>query len=115
MSRFLLLAYESPVAFTELSPEEAQSLLQRYIAWTERLRAGGHLLDSNKLKDGAGRAVRREGSEVVVRDGPYAETKEVIGGYWLIETRDYDGAVALARDCPHVDYAHLVIRQIDEL
>lgn len=115
MPRFMLLAYESPVAFTELSPEEAQAVLQRYIDWTERLRAGGHLLNNNKLKDGEGRAVRREGSEVVVRDGPYAETKEVIGGYWLIEAPDYAGAVALARDCPHVDYAHLVVRAIDEL
>ena len=115
MSRFILLAYQSPVAFAELSPEEAQTLLPRYLAWTDRLRSGGHLLNSNKLKDDEGRAIRREGSELVVRDGPYAETKEVIGGYWLIEAPDYDSAVALARDCPHVDYAHLVVREIDEL
>lgn len=115
MPRFLLLAYEAADVFADIAPEEAQAIIQRYVAWSEGLRAGGHLVYSNKLKDGEGRSVKRSGDEIVVRDGPYAETKEVIGGYWLIEAADYDAAVALAQDCPHVDFAPLVIREIDEL
>lgn len=115
MARFLMLAYENPDLFADVSPEEAQSIIQRYVAWSEGLRAGGHLIHSNKLKDGEGRSVQRSSDEIVVRDGPYAETKEVIGGFWLIEAADYAHAVDLARDCPHIDFAPLVIRAIDEL
>ncbi len=116
MPRYLLLAYEADDAFGDLAPEEAQAILQRYLAWSQGLRESGHLIHSNKLQDGTGRALRREaGGGLVVRDGPYAETKEVIGGFWLIEAADWDTAVELASGCPHVDFAPLVIRAIDEI
>lgn len=115
MPRFLLLAYESSDLFADVSPEQAQAIIQRYVAWSERLQAGGHLLHSDKLRDGEGRALHRENGRLMVRDGPFAETKEVIGGFWLIEAADYDAAIALAQDCPHVDLAQLVVRQVDEL
>jgi hypothetical protein len=115
MPRFLLLAYEAEDLFADISPEGAQAIIQRYIDWSTRLREGGHLIHSDKLRDGEGRALHREQGRLIVRDGPYAETKEVIGGFWLIQAADYDAAIALAQDCPHVDLAQLVIRQVDEL
>lgn len=115
MARFLILAYENADVFADVSPEQAQSIIQRYMAWSAGLREGGHLIHSDKLKDGEGRCVQRSGDEIVVRDGPYAETKEVIGGFWLIEAEDYDHALALTRDCPHIDFAPLVVRQVDVL
>jgi len=115
MPYFLLLPYDASESFADFSPEEMQALVGRYIEWTNGLRDRGILAGNNKLKDNEGRVLRREADQVVVRDGPYAETKEVIGGYWLIEAPDYDAAVALARDCPHVEFGTLEIRQVDDL
>lgn len=116
MPRYVLFAYETDDAFAAIAPEEAQAIIQRYIAWSERLREAGHMVGGNKLQDGVGRALSggADGG-VVVRDGPFAETKEVIGGYWLVEATDFDAVVELARDCPHVEYGTLVIRPIDEV
>lgn len=115
MPRYMLLPMDRPDPFDSLAPDEIQTILQRYIAWSDALRAGGRMLDGNKLVDNEGRVLRRDEGRIVVRDGPYAETKEVIGGYWLVQADSYDDAVSLARDCPHLDYGTLVIRQIEEM
>ena len=115
MAKFLLMAIEDPTRFEELSASEIQAIIQRYVAWTDGLRRGGHLVDSHKLRDGEGRVLRRTGGDVVVQDGPFTETKEVVGGYWLVQARDYDEVVHLARSSPHLDFGTVVIRQIEEL
>ena len=46
-------------------------------------------------------------------DGPFPETKEIIGGYFVIEAVDYDEAVELAKSCPHIDFGRIEIRQVD--
>jgi hypothetical protein len=51
----------------------------------------------------------------LVIDGPYSETKEIIGGYYVIEAPDYAGAVELLRDCPHLSYGKIEVRQHDEM
>jgi hypothetical protein len=116
MARYLMLAYETEDMFADIAPEAAQAIIQRYIAWSDGLREAGHMVGGNKLQDGVGRALKGgAGGAVVVRDGPFAETKEVIGGYWLIEAPDWDAVVELARGCPHVEFGTLVIRAIDEV
>jgi hypothetical protein len=51
-----------------------------------------------------------------VVDGPYSEAKEVLGGYFLVEAADYDAAVELSRDCPHLRYGRRIeLRQVDEI
>ena len=115
MPRFMLLPMDKPGEFSRLTPDEIQNLIQRYVAWTTRLRTGGQLLDGNKLREEGGRFMRKEEGRTVVRDGPFAETKEVIGGYWLVQADSYDGAVALAQDCPHLDFGTLIIREIEEM
>ncbi len=57
----------------------------------------------------------QKGNHTSVVDGPYSETKEIIGGYYLIEARDYDDAVATVRDCPLLGYGNFEVRQIDEM
>ena len=114
MPKFILLPMDKPADFAGLTPEEIQAIIQRYQAWSGKLRNGGHLLDSNKLRDAEGRVVRKVDGRTVVRDGPYTETKEVVGGYWLVQARDYDEVVALVEDCPHLEFGNLVIRQIEE-
>ena len=113
MPRFMLLPYERPDAFAKYGPEEMKEIVKRYSAWTARLRKKGRLQGGEKLRDGEGKVVRGVGKKRSVTDGPYVETKEVIGGFWLIEAADYDEAVELTADCPHLEFGTLSIRAID--
>ncbi len=116
MPSYMLLLYDNPTDFADLSPEEMQRILEQYQAWSEGRKAAGRLLGSDKLKDGEGRVMRSENGQVRVLDGPFSETKEVVGGYFTIQAADYDEAVGLARDCPHLGYGGMIeIREIDHL
>lgn len=77
-----------------------EEIIQKYIAWSIKLRENGHYVDANKLEDGVGR--RLVGRAGRVTDGPYVETKESIGGYYIIEAASLDEAVAIAKECPTV-------------
>lgn len=117
MSRFMLISLapaEIPADF-EITPEMIQTIISKYNAWTTKLQNQGCLLDVNKLRDSDGRVLRGYGEGQVVTDGPYAETKEVIGGYWLITASSYQEAVDLARDCPTLEFGGTIeVREIEE-
>lgn len=117
MARFLFLLHERPDAFDGLSPEEMQRIIERYRSWRDGIARRGPAVGGEKLADGEGRTLRRDGGADAVRviDGPYSETKEVVAGYFSIEAADYDQAVSLAETCPHLDYGTIEIRRIDEI
>lgn len=116
MAKYLILARDRGAeSFGSMSPAEMQAIIERYVAWSERLRAAGHLESSNKLRDGEGKVVSGDGDDLVVTDGPYSETKEVVGGYWLIEAKSYDQVVDLLSDSPHLEFGNLEVRAIEEL
>lgn len=115
MPKFLMVAMEKPGAFADVSPAEMQAIVQRYVAWSRAMRRAGQIVHSEKLKSDEGRAVRRRGSKIVVRDGPYSETKEVAGGFWLVKAKDYDAVVEIAKQSPHLDFGTLVISRVDDL
>lgn len=116
MPRYLLALYEEPANFQDFSPQELQGIVDRYSAWGRELEARGHLVASDKLQDGTGRVLRRDGGEVRVVDGPYSETKEILGGFFVLRAESYEQAVELARGCPHLEYSGTVeIREIDDL
>jgi hypothetical protein len=73
-------------------------MLERYLAWVKTLSDGGHLVGSYKLYDQTGARLTVRGGEVV--DGPFVETKEAIGGIFVIEAASLEQATALSRDCP---------------
>lgn len=113
MPKFMLLLHDDPLGFMSLSPEEMQKAIEKYIAWGDRLRAEGVILDGHKLSDQPGKVVRRAGGRVRATDGPHTESKEVLGGYYVIEAASYDDAVRRASDCPHLDFGSIEIREID--
>ncbi len=114
MPRYVLLLHDAPEALAALSPEQIQQVIQKYVAWGERLRVAGVLQGGEKLTDEPGRVMRGNGGQVRVTDGPYSETKEVLGGYYIVAADNYDRAVDLARDCPHFEYGGtLEVREID--
>lgn len=116
MPSYMLLLYGEPQVDPALSPEEMQSVIQKYYDWREKLQDEGKLIGSDKLKDGEGRVLRGHNGRMRVLDGPYSETKEVIGGYFAIRASDYDQAVEIAGECPHLAYGGTIeIREIDQL
>jgi len=112
MSRFLLLLRDDPSVFANLSPDQMQAIIKRYIAWGQRLREAKRVISSEKLRDGEGRVVARKDDKPLATDGPFAESRELVGGFYLIEARDYDEAVQLVADCPHLEFGSIEIRQI---
>ena len=109
MPQFVLLLHESEWHPESLSPDELQGLMGRYRAWFEKMRAVG----GSKLRDNEGRVLRRNGSGISVTDGPFAEAKEVLGGYMVVEAANYDEAVRLCQDSPHFELGSIEIRQIE--
>ena len=82
----------------EGSPEQMQQVLQKWMAWFKDLAEKGHLKDRGQPLERAGKLVK--GKTPTVTDGPFAEAKDVIGGYTLIEARDLDEALELSKGCP---------------
>lgn len=117
MPRFMLLLYDTPEsvqAFQNMGPADFQRIIAKYRAWGDRLRSDGLLVDSHKLTDDGGRWVTRGPKGARVSDGPFAETKEVLGGYYTIEATSYDEAIERAMsDCPHLEYGAVSVRQIE--
>ncbi len=114
MPAYMLLLYDGPANF-DFSPDEMQKIVEKYYGWRDELERSGKLITSDRLIDGEGRVVRRRNGEVRVLDGPFSETKEIIGGYFAIEAADYEEALAITRQCPHIDYGTVEIREIDQL
>jgi hypothetical protein len=115
MSRFVVLLRDDPSGFASLSPEEMQAVIEKYIAWSERLRSSGRLVLGEKLVDGAGRVTRGAVGAPVVSDGPYAESREIVGGLYIINAASYAEAEALLADCPHLMFGSIEIREIQDL
>jgi hypothetical protein len=80
------------------SPEQMQQMMQKWMAWMKDLGATGHLKDRGQPLERAGKLV--QGRQKTVTDGPFAEAKDVVGGYTLIEAEDLSEAVELSKGCP---------------
>lgn len=98
---FLFRATEADQREAMGTPERAQKSLEAWLAWIRNLEAKGHLKDRGRPLEVAGKVVRG-GKKLVVTDGPYAEAKDLLLGFIVIEARDLEEAVALAADNPMV-------------
>lgn len=113
MPTYMLLLHDDPGGFMSLSPEDMQKAIEKYIAWGNRLRAEGVILDGHKLKDEPGKVLRRVDGRPRTTDGPHTESKEVLGGYYVIRAESYEDAAARVSDCPHLDFGSIEVREID--
>jgi hypothetical protein len=114
MSTYMLVFHEKPASNDEISAEEIQAIIEKYKAWCDGLRDRKVLIGGEKLVDG-GRVMRREQGQVRVTDGPFAESKEVIAGYVAIKADSYEKAVELSRDCPHLEFGTIEIREVHDV
>jgi hypothetical protein len=112
MDNYLIILHESDNIPQQLSPEEMQAIVARYKAWGQRLRDSGSFVGSNKLEN-SGRVLRGSNGKLSITDGPFAETKDVLGGYFLVQAKDYEHAVELCHGSPHLDYGAVEIRRIE--
>jgi len=96
-----------------LSPEKMQEIAGEWMAWFKRLTDQGTATAGNPL-EAAGKVVSGKGGRVVA-DGPFAEAKEAIGGYFLLNVSTLDEAVAIAKECPGLPYgAKVEVRPVME-
>jgi hypothetical protein len=112
--KFICLGYADLNQLQKSSPQELSALMEECFAYDDALRAGGHFLggEALQLPDQA-RTVRMREGKVVVTDGPYAETKEQLGGILLLEARDLEHAVALMSRHPGVKFGPFEVRPAD--
>jgi hypothetical protein len=96
------------------SPAQAEQQMQKWVAWMEELGKKGHLKDRGQPLEAEGKVVR--GKQKVVTDGPYTESKDLVGGYTLVEAKDLAHAAELSKGCPIFDSGGLVeVRPVMEM
>ena len=113
MAKFMLLIRGGDDATRDYTPEQYQQVIQRYIDWSGRLRAEGRNHGADELKPGGVTVRARDGRPAI--DGPYPETKEAIGGYFIISADDLSHAATIATACPVLGHGGCVeVREISE-
>lgn len=114
MAQYMLLLYNNPANYTKLTSPEGQKVMEKYFAFGQKLRSKNQWISSHKLADDPGRIMRSKNGKTVTTDGPYSETKEWLGGYYLIEAPNYDAAVEISRECPILEHGGTVeVREVD--
>jgi hypothetical protein len=99
-----------------LSDTESQALDDESLAYDETLRKGGHLLAAQALQSvQTARTVRIRNGKILVTDGPFAETREQIGGFLLIEAQDMNEAIQLVAKTPVIRLGNIEVRPVKEL
>src|SRR4051812_4052029 len=114
--RYALLICTEEKAMAEATPDEAAASTAEYMAWGERMGARGLLQGGERLRPtGDATTVRVRDGEVVASDGPFAETKEQIGGFYIVEARDLDEAIEIAAKIPAASNGSVEVRPIWEM
>ena len=114
MAKYVLMLRDKGT-YDSLSPEAMQKIFERFRTWSGKLRESGKIVGGEKLRDRQGRVVRRNGSKTAVTDGPFAEAKEIIGGFFILDAKNYEEAVSLSDGCPHLDYGSIEVREIEPM
>ena len=111
--KYLLMIYGNEAAIKAASKADSDQMLAAYGAYTEAMKKAGVHVDSNRLRPTAsGTTVRVANGKTEVLDGPYAETKEQLGGYYMIEVPDLDAALSWAARCPAASHGAVEVRPL---
>ena len=113
--RYLCLAYEEENKLKDLSRSEWDSLRGETLSYLEDLRSRGHIITAEALQSArTATTVRVRGGRVSLTDGPFAETKEHLGGFFLITARDLNEAIQVASRWPSARLGSIEVRPIEE-
>ena len=112
--RYLLLIYSEETR-TAPDPGEAEKVMNEYWAYSEAIEKAGISKGGDALQESStATTVRVKDGQRTVTDGPFAETREVLGGYYLIDVPDLDAAIEWAERCPGSKYGSVEVRPIME-
>jgi len=113
--KFICLGFHDETNWAEMSESDRSSFMEQCFAYDDELRRGGHFLGGEALRPARnGATVRYRSGQVVVTDGPYAETKEQLGGILFLEARDLNHAIQLLAKHPGVRAGGFEIRAANE-
>ena len=111
--KYMLLIFGNEANVASATPEQNNQMLAAYGAYGEALRKAGAMVDGNRLQPVASATtVRVADGKTQVLNGPYAETKEQLGGYYLIEAADLDVAISWAARCPGASHGTIEVRPV---
>jgi hypothetical protein len=111
--QYLLMAYVDEAAWPKMTRTEQEQGAAAYMAYAEALTKAGVLKGSNRLQpSSAGTTVRMANGKPQVLDGPYADSKEQFGGYFLIDVSDLDSAISWASRCPAAAHGVVEVRPL---
>jgi hypothetical protein len=111
--QYLLMLYVNEGGFSKLSKAEQEEGVAAYSAYMEALSKSGNLLGSNRLQSSSrATTVRVQNSKPQVLDGPYADSKEQVGGYFLVDVPDLDAAISWAARCPASSHGAVEVRPV---
>jgi hypothetical protein len=111
--QYMLMIYGNEAGMQSASKADAERMLAAYGAYTQAMKSAGILVAGGRLKPStAASTVRVADGKTKVLDGPYAETKEQLGGYYLIEVPDLDAALSWAARCPGASHGTIEVRPI---
>ena len=113
--RYLLSIYVDESRFANATPEERERMSNAYVEFTDTVEAAGVLRGGDGLQPSAtATTVRRHKDELLLTDGPFAETREQLGGYYLLDVKDLDEAIEWAGKCPGAQTGKIELRPIME-
>ncbi len=113
--KYLCLAYEAEETFNAMSRSEWDALREETLAYVEVLQQSGHLILTNALQSARTAATLRvRNGKLSVTDGPFAETKEQLGGFFLINARDLNEAIQVASKWPSARLGNIEVRPVEE-
>ena len=111
--QYLLLIYDNEKIWADMPKEESQKLFGEYMQFTQDIKKSGHFVAGDALQPvSTATTVRIRNGKSQVTDGPFAETKEQLGGYYLVEAKDLDEARKIAEKIPSVRFGSIEIRPV---
>jgi hypothetical protein len=113
--RYMLLIYTPESDWSEVSPEQRQAIMEEWTDYTAGLLKRGASEGGDALEPTTtATTVRVRDGEMLTTDGPFAETNEVLGGYYALNCKDLDEAIEIAAQCPAARYGSIELRPITE-
>jgi hypothetical protein len=114
--KFMFMIYHDENVLNALPEGEMRALVDSALDYDETVRQSGHYIVSNALQRArTARTIRVRGGKVAITDGPFAETKEQLGGFFLVEAKDIDEACAVASRFPPARLGIIEVRPVQEL
>jgi len=111
--QYMLLIYENEAASNDMTPEQMGAMFEEYGTFTKSIVESGHFKSGDALQPIAtATTVRVRDKKTVTTDGPFAETREQLGGFYIVEAKDLDEAVGIAARIPAVRHGSVEIRPV---